>query len=156
MRYCIADEKVILQMALDFEPTTQIDEPRHAVAYKHGGKQCKDDKLITAIRSVGKYIISEVGKKLLSGDLNLTRISFPVKACIAHSALERTFNSAIFFPLYINRASLISNKIERFKLIISATIASFYINCSFHKPLNPILGETVNGHMDDGTTMYAE
>lgn len=108
------------------------------------------------MRSLAKYVISEVGKKILSGDLNLTKISFPVRACIANSALERTFNSAIFFPLYVNRACIVQNKIERFKLVITATIASFYINCSFLKPLNPILGETVNGHMEDGTEMYAE
>lgn len=112
--------------------------------------------MINAMRSVGKYVIKEVGKKILSGDLNLTRISFPVKAMIAKSALERTFNSAIFFPLYVNRAFIVHNKIERFKLIITATIASFYVNCSFHKPLNPVLGETVAGHMEDGTLMYAE
>lgn len=48
------------------------------------------------------------------------------------------------------------NRIEKMKLVISATIASFHINCSFHKPLNPILGETVQGHLDDGTLLYAE
>lgn len=103
------------------------------------------------MRSVGKYVIKEVGKKILTGDLNLTEISFPVKAMIAKSALERTFHSAIFFPLYVNRAFYVHNKIERFKMVITATIASFYVNCSFYKPLNPILGETVSGHMEDGT-----
>jgi hypothetical protein len=63
---------------------------------------------------------------------------------VAKSALENTLQSAIFFPLYINRACIMKhNRIEKMKLVVSATIASFYINCSFHKPLNPILGETV-------------
>ena len=103
------------------------------------------------MRSVGKFVVQEIGKKILSGDMNLTKISFPVRAMIAKSALERTLNSAIFFPLYVNRASILSNKIERFKMVITATIASFYVNLSFYKPLNPILGETVAGHLDDGT-----
>jgi hypothetical protein len=40
--------------------------------------------------------------------------------------------------------------------VITATIATFHINLSFHKPLNPILGETVEGLLSDGTKLYAE
>ncbi len=113
--------------------------------------------MITVMRSVGKYVIAQIGKKILSGDLNLTRISFPIKAMVAKSALENTLQSAIFFPLYMNRACIMKhNRIEKIKLVITATIASFYVNCSFHKPLNPILGETVSGHLEDGTLLYAE
>ncbi len=42
------------------------------------------------------------------------------------------------------------------KLVLVATIGNFYINCSFLKPLNPILGETINAHYLDGTQLYAE
>lgn len=37
------------------------------------------------------------------------------------------------------------------KLVIVATIANFYICCSFLKPLNPILGETLVAAYADGT-----
>lgn len=75
---------------------------------------------------------------------------------VAKSALEKTFYSAMFFPLYINRAVIVTNYIERMKLVITATVASFCYTLSFHKPLNPILGETVKGRLEDGTEMYAE
>lgn len=42
------------------------------------------------------------------------------------------------------------------KLLVCATLGNFYINCSFLKPLNPILGETISGHYADGTKTYAE
>ena len=42
------------------------------------------------------------------------------------------------------------------KLVIVATIGNFYINCSFLKPLNPILGETIHASYPDGTQLYAE
>lgn len=83
--------------------------------------------------------------------MNLTKISFPIRCMIAKSALEKNLMSTIFFPLYINRACKIINKIERLKLVITAAISTFYVNLSFHKPLNPILGETIKGHLDDGT-----
>lgn len=59
--------------------------------------------------------------------------------------------STCLFPLYINRAAMIADKVERFKLVICATLGNFYINCSFFKPLNPILGETAEGCYLDGT-----
>ncbi len=74
---------------------------------------------------------------------------------VAKSALENTLHSAIFFPLYINKA-INENRVERMKLVITATLATFHVNLSFHKPLNPILGETVSGHLEDGTQLYAE
>lgn len=108
------------------------------------------------MRSMGKYVIQQIGKKILSGDMNLTRISFPIRGMIAKSALEKNLMSTIYFPLYINRACIVPNKLERLKLVITATISTFYVNLSFHKPLNPILGETIKGHLDDGTQLYAE
>lgn len=42
------------------------------------------------------------------------------------------------------------------KLVICATLGNFYINCSFFKPLNPILGETAEGAYADGTQLYCE
>ena len=41
-------------------------------------------------------------------------------------------------------------------MLICATLGNFYINCSFLKPLNPILGETISGSYSDGTKVYAE
>jgi hypothetical protein len=103
------------------------------------------------MRGVGKYVIAQIGKKLLSGDMNLTRISFPIRGMIAKSGLEKNLASTIFFPLYVNKACSITSTIERFKLVMTACISTFFINLSFHKPLNPILGETIQGHLNDGT-----
>ena len=41
-------------------------------------------------------------------------------------------------------------------MLICATLGNFYINCSFLKPLNPILGETISGSYADGTKVFAE
>lgn len=62
----------------------------------------------------------------------------------------------MLFPLYLNRATATKDLVERFKMLICATVGNFYINIGFLKPLNPILGETCAGMYLDGTRMYAE
>ncbi|MCB0368406.1 MAG: hypothetical protein KDD45_02945 [Bdellovibrionales bacterium] len=48
---------------------------------------CPDKVQVNKIRSIGKEMIKIVGKKIISGDLNLTRISFPIKVMVPRTAL---------------------------------------------------------------------
>ena len=41
-------------------------------------------------RNVGKEMISQVGRKLISGTFNLTTVSFPIKSMIYKSSVEST------------------------------------------------------------------
>jgi hypothetical protein len=45
-------------------------------------------------------MIKLIGKKIISGDLNLTRISFPIKAMVPKTALE---NSTLGCKLFNKR-----------------------------------------------------
>ncbi|KAM3146116.1 hypothetical protein pb186bvf_001773 [Paramecium bursaria] len=132
------------------------EESRFSMAHSGGGKVCKNKRLVQTLRVIGKQLINQIGQKILSGNLNLTTISFPIRAMIPKSALEKILLACRLFPLYINKAAMTSDPIERFKLLICATLGNFYINCSFLKPLNPILGETISGSYSDGTKVYAE
>ena len=102
----------------------------------------QDKKIMELIRSAAKNIIKDIGRKIISGDFNLTTISFPIKLMIPKSALEKILMGTVHFPLYINRACEISDPLERMKLVLVATICNFIPANSFFKPLNPILGET--------------
>lgn len=42
------------------------------------------------------------------------------------------------------------------KHIITATVSNFILANKFLKPLNPYLGETLEGHYNDGTKLYSE
>jgi hypothetical protein len=86
------------------------------VANKSGGKECKDKRLVKTIRAIGKQIIKQVGQKVLSGNFNLTTISFPIRAMIPKSALEKALQATCLFPLYINRAAMITDPLERVML----------------------------------------
>lgn len=74
------------------------------------------------MRNTGKKIISQIGRKILSGDFNLTTISFPIKCMIPMSALEKALRSTCLFPYYLNKASLLKDPVERIKMVICATL----------------------------------
>lgn len=126
------------------------------MAHNDGGKVCRNKKLVRTLRAIARQLLHEIGRQILSGSMNLTTISFPIRAMIPKSALEKILMASCLFPLYINRACSEENPIERLKLVICATLGNFYLNCSFLKPLNPILGETISGSYIDGTICYAE
>ena len=93
-----------MKYALDFEWIAKTDEYRVPKAHKSGGTACLDKNIVNLTRSVGKSMIKEIGRKIISGNFNLTTISFPIIAMIPCSALEKMFMSTILFPLYINMA----------------------------------------------------
>lgn len=53
-----------------------------AIAHKSGGTACLDKSIVELSRSVGKTMIKEIGRKIISGNFNLTTISFPVSSQI--------------------------------------------------------------------------
>jgi hypothetical protein len=69
--------------------------------------------MVKTIRAIGKHIIKEIGKKVLSGNFNLSQTPFPIRAMIPKSALEKALQATCLFPLYINRACMLSDPVER-------------------------------------------
>jgi hypothetical protein len=63
---------------------------------------------------------------LLSGNLNLTKISFPIRAMISKSVLESSINGTSVFPLFLTKASETKDPIERMKLVITGVVSSFF------------------------------
>lgn len=80
---------IIHERVTSYLPIKSKDDSRCDHASKDGGKKFEDKRQIKCMRSVGTYVIQQIGRKILSGDMNLTKISFPIKAMIAKSALEK-------------------------------------------------------------------
>lgn len=72
------------------------DEYREDAAYKKGGKLLIDTKVKSKIRSLGKEIIKDIGKKLLTGKFNLTKVAFPIKCSIPKTALESIIHGSYY------------------------------------------------------------
>lgn len=107
------------------------------MAYSKGGKICGDKAQVNKIRSIGKEMIKIVGKKIISGDLNLTRISFPIKAMVPRTALVNSTISCCMNPYFMKRATEAADPLERMKYVITNTISAFYYISMFVKPVSP-------------------
>lgn len=83
-------------------------------------------------------------------------ISLPVRIFEPRSLLERICDWYGFAPIFLKQASLITDPLERFKLVITFAIASMYRTLKQYKPFNPLLGETLQLFFEDGTKIYCE
>eukprot|EP00828_Plagiopyla_frontata_P031065 TRINITY_DN40900_c0_g1_i3.p1 TRINITY_DN40900_c0_g1~~TRINITY_DN40900_c0_g1_i3.p1 ORF type:complete len:279 (-),score=46.73 TRINITY_DN40900_c0_g1_i3:38-874(-) len=101
-------------------------------------------------------MIQQIGKKIISGDFNLATVSFPIKCMIPKTSLQTALEGTNFFPYYINKATQTTDKIERMKLVVIASLCTLQSANCFGKPLNPILGETTTGYYSDGSQLFAE
>jgi len=132
----------IIEMSAQFSPCSLSGDHKCANAGYYGGFSCTDKALMSRLRSAASEIVKAVGKKLFSGNFDLTKISFPIKCMAPVSTLELMPTLQSTMPIYLNRAAMTSDPVERMKLVISHSISFFYKEKIFEKPLNPILGET--------------
>ena len=72
------------------------------------------------------------------------------------SILESIASVACVFPTFLNAAALTDNPIERMKYVMCASIALLHPTHHFDKPLNPVLGETFQADLPDGTQVFLE
>jgi hypothetical protein len=121
-----------------------------------GGVDFKDKKTVSLLRSTGYDILKQIGKKIISGDFNLTTISFPIKVMLPFTILQTIAKSVFQFPIYLNLAALQIDHLEKFKFVIVATMSCYHASSHILKPLNPILGETYEMLYEDGSKIYLE
>ena len=93
---------------------------------------------------------------LLSGKMELYKLSFPIKCMSPKSILYAVSLSTIHTPTYLTAAALSNDPVERMKHVIVTSLSYIYPTHFFDKPLNPILGETYQSRLEDGTEVYLE
>jgi len=75
-----AHKRELLEKASNFTYfKDRKDDFRAETASSAGGFELRDADLTYLLRSAGTELIGMVGRKILSGDFNLTRISFPIR-----------------------------------------------------------------------------
>lgn len=72
---------------------TQHDDTRISHAYIKGGIAAPNS-VTHKYRSIAKDLIKQIGRQLLSGHFNLSTISFPIKAMVGESVLEKCSKSS--------------------------------------------------------------
>lgn len=108
--YIKAKNQEIWNNVKNFNVVNNKEDARCENSYKSGGQVCPDPETVKNIRSIGKDLIKEIGRKIISGSFNLTTISFPIKSMIPKSALETIFQGGkqIFFLSLICESVLFS------------------------------------------------
>lgn len=103
-----------------------------------------------------KDLIKQVGKMILSGKFELYKVSFPIKAMSPKSILYAVSMCSIYAPISLTAAALATDPVERMKHVITSSLSWVYKAHFWDKPLNPILGETYQARLEDGTELYLE
>lgn len=148
------NEKFIEEVK-SYQRTVYTDTFRPKEANSSGGIDFNNKEVTSQIRSTGTEIIKQVGKKILSGDFNLTTISFPIRVMIPISMVQACAYALYSLPYFMYFANG-KDVVERLKLTIVATLCPFFCSAFFLKPLNPVLGETFEGYFSDGSQFYVE
>jgi hypothetical protein len=101
-------------------------------------------------------MLSQVGRQLISGNFNLASVSFPIWCMVPTSILQIYGSVAGPMAPHLTAAAMASDPVERMKHVITSTIAFLYPCHSWGKPLNPILGETYQAYLPDGSLVSVE
>ena len=93
---------------------------------------------------------------ILSGKFELYKVSFPIKAMSPKSILYAVSQCSIYTPVYLTAAALATDPVERMKHVITVSLNYIYKAHFFDKPLNPVLGETYQARLEDGSEIFLE
>eukprot|EP00475_Leptophrys_vorax_P045828 TRINITY_DN9663_c0_g1_i3.p1 TRINITY_DN9663_c0_g1~~TRINITY_DN9663_c0_g1_i3.p1 ORF type:complete len:383 (+),score=93.85 TRINITY_DN9663_c0_g1_i3:60-1208(+) len=162
------EEEAVLRLA---EASNAQDDPNIAAelekqrvalgdkteAHANGGLVFTNATILAFQRKVMWEFMKEVGWNIASGkSADVTRISLPVKIFEPRSFLQRLTDAWSLAPLMLNKASQLSDPVERVKCVLAFALGALKQNCKQWKPFNPILGETYQAQYSDGTLMFLE
>mmetsp|Transcript_38151 Transcript_38151/g.89931 ORF Transcript_38151/g.89931 Transcript_38151/m.89931 type:complete len:438 (+) Transcript_38151:138-1451(+) len=145
-------------------PLSQEDEDTKAMvrscrspfASEVGGIACQDPDESKLARSVLSMMIRQMGRNLLQGQ-NVMNTSFPIQCCQPRSLLEIAAEQGRFFHAFLPQAARATDPVERMKNIVACFVSAMTLtSANFLKPLNPILGETLQTEYSDGSKLYME
>ena len=131
----------------------------HPDAHPEGGLGCSDLQLLERQRGAIMEVMKSLGKNLLTGNFDLLKISLPVKLFEPRSYLEKLADPWIYsrFLHLAADAGRNNNPVLRMKYVITYVIAGFHrVFLKWAKPYNPILGETWQASLPDGTSIFLE
>jgi len=120
------------------------------------GVACSDPEHAKICRSVLSLMVSQMGRNLLTGG-NVMNVSFPIQCCQPRTILEIGSLMAGFTHHFLPRAAATTDPVERLKQVVSCFVATMTLTAgNFLKPLNPILGETLQCELVGGTQLWME
>jgi hypothetical protein len=120
-----------------------------------GGLKLMDKEIAKKQGGVLKEVIKSAGAKILEGK-SAVSLSLPVRIFEPRTNLERLCDLMLYAPTFLNRAADATDPLERMKLVLAFTVAGMHHSVGQLKPFNPILGETFQTLLNDGTEVCCE
>jgi len=99
--------------------------------------------------------LKSVGANIFQEGINLTKISLPVCLFEARSFLERITTNWDYLDFLVEAANA-DDPVTRMKWVVAFAIGGLSRQVSFHKPFNPILGETFQAKYPNGVEVFCE
>ncbi|KUF96052.1 Dynein beta chain [Phytophthora nicotianae] len=135
-----------------FHPKTYM---RGMMPLPSGGLKLIDKEIAKKQGGVVKDVIKSAGAKILEGK-SAVSLSLPVRIFEPRTNLERVCDLMLYAPTFLNTAYAQNDALERFKYVISFAVAGLHHSIGQLKPFNPILGETYQSTLNDGTDVSCE
>ena len=101
-----------------FRIVDKTDDFRASELSKEGGFPLDDEEVLNKFRTAFKDLIKQAGRMLLSGKMELYRLSFPIKYMSSKSILYAVSLMTIHTPIYFQAAALTTDPVERMKYVI--------------------------------------
>jgi len=136
-------------------PTTKDEIFRGLEIRPQGGLVCTDKEILDKQKGVVKDVSKQILAKTFGGG-GVVSISLPVRIFEPRSVLERLIDFFALSPVFLKKAAVEKNHLERLKHVISFAISGLYGSAKQLKPFNPYLGETYQAYFPDGTEIYCE
>ncbi len=121
-----------------------------------GGLKCVDQDVLNRQKGVLASLIAQVATCFFKKG-GFVRISLPVRIFEPRSTLDKILDPWRIAPMYLTKAATAGlDPLERMKLVIAFAISGLHLAVTQLKPFNPLLGETLEGGLDDGTKIFCE
>ncbi|CEG39485.1 oxysterol binding family protein [Plasmopara halstedii] len=128
---------------------------RGMIPLPSGGLKLIDKEIAKKQGGVVKDVIKSAGAKILEGK-SAVSLSLPVRIFEPRTNLERVCDLMLYAPTFLNAAFTQDDALERFKYVITFAVAGLHHSIGQLKPFNPILGETFQAELNDGTDVSCE
>ncbi|KAL3665448.1 hypothetical protein V7S43_009483 [Phytophthora oleae] len=135
-----------------FHPKTYM---RGMMPLPSGGLKLIDKEIAKKQGGVVKDVIKSAGAKILEGK-SAVSLSLPVRIFEPRTNLERVCDLMLYAPTFLNDAHAQNDALERFKYVVTFAVAGLHHSIGQLKPFNPILGETFQSTLNDGTDVSCE
>ncbi|GAB4822181.1 hypothetical protein N2152v2_009227 [Parachlorella kessleri] len=128
----------------------------HRDAHEEGGLGFTDKELLERQRGAVVEVVKQLGSNLLTGNFDLLKMSLPVKLFEPRSYLQKLADPWVY-PRFLQLAAQADDPGERMRWVVTWFIAGLHHAFErWAKPFNPILGETWQAGLPDGSQIFLE